>query len=116
VTSWRRREDLGQRTVERRQREDAAPRLRAEIPSLTRLSLAVQERPGPAPGHVRHIMVDSAAALFLVPCAASGCQGFHDLTSAIMRELRRASDRFEGDTGCDACGCVLHHVATAEYR
>ena len=34
--------------------------------------------------------MESTAALFVVPCSASGCpSGAHDLTSAIMPELRR---------------------------
>jgi hypothetical protein len=33
-----------------------------------------------------------------------------------MRELHRGAVHFEGDTGCDACGCVLSLVGTAEYR
>jgi hypothetical protein len=116
-----RRKELAQHVVERRRREDEAPRLLAEVPSLTRLSLAVQERAengsGLGGGHIRRVVVEHAAALFEVPCSAGGCDGgVHDLTSGVMRELRRGTARFEDDTGCDRCGCVLHHLASAEYR
>jgi hypothetical protein len=117
----RRKGELAQHVADRRRREDEAPRLQAEVPQLARLSLAVGERPAgvldPGAGHIRRVVVDSAAALFLVPCTAGGCQGgAHDLTSVVMRELRRGATHFEGDTSCDGCACVLTHVGTAEYR
>jgi hypothetical protein len=121
MISRSRRRELAQHVVDRRRREDDAPRLLAEVPALARLSLAVEERAengfGLGGGHIRRIVVEHAAALFEVPCSASGCDGgVHDLSAGVMRELRRGTARFEGDTGCDRCGCVLHHVANAEYR
>jgi hypothetical protein len=116
-----RRRELAQHLADRRRREDEAPRLLAEVPALSRLSLAVEERAesGFAIGssHTRRVVVEHAAARFEVPCSAGGCDGgVHDLTSGVMLELHRGSARFESDTRCDRCGCVLHHVATAEYR
>jgi hypothetical protein len=92
-----------------------------EIPRLARLSLSLGERGegGSTPGsaHIRRVVVESTAAIFLMPCGAPGCpSGAHDITAAVMPELRRGSTRFEGETGCDACGCVLSHVGSAEYR
>jgi hypothetical protein len=115
-----RRKELAQNVVERRRREDEAPRLSAEVPSLARLSLAIDERGEAgfalAPGHVRRVIVERAAALFELSCAAGGCDGgAHDATSAIMRELRRGSQRFEGEVSCDRCKCVVRYVASAEY-
>ena len=115
------RKELPQHVVDRRRREDEAPRLLAEVPSLTRLSLAVEERAESGfslgSGHIRRIVVEHAAARFEVPCSAGNCDGgVHDLTSGVMRELRRGTVRFEGDTSCDRCGCVLHHAASAEHR
>ncbi len=116
-----RRRELAQHVADRRRREDEAPRLHAEVPSLTRLSLAVEERAESGftigSGHTRRVVVEHAAARFEVPCSAGGCDGgVHDLTRGVMHELHQRSARFESDTPCDRCGCVLHHVATAEYR
>ena len=61
--------------------------------------------------------MESASAVFLVPCAAPGCQGgVHDLTPSVLPDLRKGATRFEGEAGCSACGCVLAYVGTAEYR
>ena len=121
MISRSRRKELAQHVADRRRREDEAPRLLAEVPALARLSLTVEERAengfSLGSGHIRRIVVETAAARFEVPCSAGSCDGgVHNLTSGVMRELHRASTLFEGDTGCDRCGCVLHHVAKAEYR
>lgn len=106
--------------AERRRREDASPRLLAEVPELTGLSLAIEEhRPSGGlvdAGHTRRIVVQSAPALFVVPCTVSSCHGQHDVTQSILRELRRRAARFEGEASCDECGCSLRYVATATYR
>jgi len=121
MLSRSRRRELAQHVADRRRREDEAPRLLAEVPALTRLSFAVAERAESGftigSGHTRRIVVEHAAARFEVPCSAGGCDGgVHDLTSGVMHELHRGSARFESDIRCDRCGCVLHHVAVAEYR
>jgi hypothetical protein len=110
-----------QNAADRRRREDDAPRLQVEVPHLARLSLSLGERGAdghdPASAHIRRVVVESAAALFLVPCSAPGCpSGAHDLTAAIMPELLRGSTRFEGETGCNACGCVMSYVGNVGYR
>ncbi|APR74719.1 Hypothetical protein A7982_00065 [Minicystis rosea] len=120
MLSHKRKSERAQQAADRRRREDEAPRLRAEVPNLTRLSLVIVERTaggvGSGPEHIRRIVVERASALFVVPCSASGCNGgVHDITPLVLRELRRNAARFEGETGCDGCGCVLSHVGSAEY-
>jgi hypothetical protein len=121
MISRNKRRELAQHVVDRRRREDGAPRLLAEVPALVRLSLAVEERAGGVPcagaGHTRRIVVEQAAALFEVPCGASSCDGgMHDLTAPVMRELRRGAKGFEGSADCDRCACSLRYVGSAEYR
>jgi hypothetical protein len=118
--------EAAERAVERRRREDAAPRLIQEVPRLLSLSLEIDERrAGAASGicHTRRIVVANAPALFMLPCADSGCQdGGHDLTRIIMPRLRDGAVRFEGEHPCDGqvgpgrCPSVLHFVAVATYR
>jgi hypothetical protein len=117
----KRRAEVAQQFADRRRREDEAPRLHDEVPRLAILALTIDEhRPGgvaPSAGHIRRVVVDRAPALFVVPCSAPGCEGgVHDLTYAVMRELRLGAVHFEGESGCDGCECVLRHVGTAEYR
>ncbi|MFT3773459.1 MAG: hypothetical protein QM820_49415 [Minicystis sp.] len=121
MLSRKRRTEAAQISADRRRREDEAPRLHDEVPQLVSLSLTVDERrPGigsSGTGHIRRVVVERAPALFVMPCSAPGCEGgVHDLTSTVMRDLRRGATRFEGDTGCDSCACELHHGATAAYR
>lgn len=120
MLSRRRRSEIAQEFADRRRREDEAPRLSEEVPRLANLALTVDERrPGipPSAGHIRRVVVARAPALFVVRCSAPGCEsGIHDLTSSVMRELRRGAVSFEGDSGCNECACTLCHVAVAEYR
>jgi hypothetical protein len=121
MSQRRKRGEVAQNVADRRRREDDAPRLQVEVPRLARLSLSLGERGAggrdPGSAHIRRVVMESAAALFLVPCSAPGCpSGAHDLTTAIMPELLGGSTRFEGETGCDACGCVMSHLGDAEYR
>jgi hypothetical protein len=116
-----------QRYAERKEREDKAPRLRDEVPSLTRLDLAIEER-APAetvsrPRHVRRIVVERAPALFLVPCGDPRCEeGGHDVTVDVMRALRSGRSKFEGQDECHGsvgpvrCARILCFEATAEYE
>lgn len=127
-----------QRAAARRQREDAAPRLVAEIPRLTALALKFVERRVKAGGgtqstdavpHVRRVVVQHAPALFDVPCTSRGCQdGGHDLTRAILQALAAGERRGEGEvafSGSDACSgydaagqrceLELHYDATATF-
>jgi hypothetical protein len=116
-----------QRSAERRERENQAPRLSAEVPRLLNLKLEVEERlndsPVAEPKHVKRVVVEHAPALFLLPCGDSRCdQGGHDVTHAIMRCLKNGEQAFDGDDSCHGstggapCNRTLHYHATAEYK
>ena len=117
--------DAARRTAERRRREDEAPRLKAEVPSLSRLDLEMSERRGSVTvsTHVKRVVVASAPALFEIACSDRSCkEGGHDLTYTIMRALRSQETRFEGEDECRGrvgtapCGCVMRFVATAVFE
>jgi hypothetical protein len=124
---WRQDREVTRRTAERRQREDEAPRLAETIPELLGLRLEVLEHSSsishPEHTHVRHVVVASAPALFVMPCHDTQCKdGGHDLTQEILAALRRRNARFEGEDVCrgtvGSAGCsrVLGYVAVATYQ
>jgi hypothetical protein len=124
---WRYDREVTRRTAERRQREDEAPRLAATIPTLQGLRLEVLERTSsvshPEHTHVRHVVVASAPALFVMPCHDTHCKdGGHDLTQEILAGLRGGTGRFEGKDACHGmigtvgCSRVLGYVAVATYQ
>jgi hypothetical protein len=117
-----------QRYAERRQQEDAAPRLTTQVPALKSLCLAIEERSGtwtsPDPGgsHVRHIVVSTAPALFLITCHDPVCrEGGHDVTPSVMRALRAGQasfageDRCRGQVGSADCQRSIRYVGSATY-
>lgn len=120
----RRMTPAAERFAERRRRENDAPKLRALVPSLQSLKVVIEERTGVgSTRHVKHVVLESAPALFLVPCGDPRCaDGEHDLTMSLMRalEARRTSfqghDECAGTLGTALCARVLHFDATAEYR
>jgi hypothetical protein len=122
--NFRKNSPAAQRFAERRRREDDAPRLGAEVPKLVSLRLEVDERGGSsAPKYIRRIVVDTAPALFFLPCGDPRCvDGGHDVTDMVMRSLRSRLPSFEGTNECmgsvgsGVCARVLHFEATAEYR
>jgi hypothetical protein len=127
MQSRSRNSEAAQRFAERRRREDEAPRLRDRVPSLASLRIEVQERRGTAnagdPKHVRLVVVDSAPALFVLPCGDHACRdGGHDVTDTVLRHLASRDARFEledtchGSVGNAFCGSVMHLVLTATYR
>ena len=83
---YRRNSPAEQRFTERRRREDEAPKLLAEVPTLSSLQIEVEERSGV--GHtkyLRRVLVDRAPAMFLVPCCDPRCtDGEHDLTELAL--------------------------------
>jgi hypothetical protein len=122
----RRYSEAAERFAERRRREDEAPRLRTRVPNLASLRLEVEEKRATAVAvesrHVRHI-VDSAPALFVLPCGDPACKdGGHDVTAMILRGLLSGSDRFEvedvclGEIGSARCGRIIKVTAIATYR
>ena len=124
---WGQNRDVTRRTAERRQREDEAPRLAAAVPKLEKLRLEVLERSSsisrPEHSHVRHVVVASAPALFVLPCHDTHCKdGGHDLTREILAALRSGKERFEGEDVCSGmignagCSRILGYVAVASYQ
>ncbi|RLB45180.1 MAG: hypothetical protein DRI90_28735 [Deltaproteobacteria bacterium] len=69
--------EAASRFEERRSRENDAPRLRDRIPQLQSLRLELSEyRQGgtsPMGRHTRHIVVERAPALFIIPCGDHNC-------------------------------------------
>jgi hypothetical protein len=119
--------EVVQRTAERRQREDEAPRLAATVPALQGLRLEVLEHSPniahPDLTHVRHVVVANAPALFVMPCHDKDCkEGGHDLTREILAGLQRRNARFQGEDACRGtvgsanCSRVLGYVAVATYQ
>ena len=121
---YRRNTVASERFAERRRRENEAPKLRAQVPTLTSLKLLIEEQNGVgSTKHVRHVMIDSAPALFLVPCGDPRCaDGEHDLTTTVLRALDTRKTSFQGDDDCTGsvgmgyCARVIHFNGTAEYR
>lgn len=118
--------EAAQRFAERRRREDEAPRLAAEVPKLTELKLEICERSGgnlvAEPTHIRRVVVESAPALFFVPCGDPRCKdGGHEVTHIVMNALRSGDARFEGEDVCSGsqgsghCARVMHFIGHATY-
>jgi hypothetical protein len=127
MVSYRKTSPAALRSAERRQREDEAPRLGGEVPELESLKLSIEERSVgsalSAPKHVRHIVVATAPALFLVACGDPRCiDGGHDITHEVMSALRAQRETFEGEHECrgmlgpSPCTRVIAFSADAIYR
>ncbi len=128
--NWEQRgHGAAQRFAERRQREQESPRLAVLIPALESLKLTVEERRGtwpsatPEGSHVRHVVVPTAPALFVITCHDPECrEGGHDVTTLVMRALRAREPRFEGKNQCYGhvgsadCQRTIRFVGTAAYR
>jgi hypothetical protein len=121
---FRRNNPAEQRFTERRRREDEAPKLCAEVPTLSSLQIAIEERSGVGQTkYLRRVLVDRAPAMFLIPCGDPRCtDGEHDLTSAVMGALRarqttfRVQDHCHGSIGSSECPREVQLNGTAEYR
>jgi len=123
----RRNNEASERHAQRRRREDEAPRLIATVPNLVSLKLQLQESKADVTvaetGHIRHVVVAHAPLLFDMPCRDPACKdGGHDLTNAIVRELKAGKTQFEGEDACRGyvndgpCERVLRYSATATYK
>jgi hypothetical protein len=127
VNNNRRHGEAAQRFAERRSREDEASRLSQELPRLRTLSLEIEERTGSGivgtePRHIRRIVVENAAALFIVSCGDPRCKdGGHEITHSVMSALRAGQTRFEGEDACAGsqgsgqCERVMRYVGIATY-
>jgi hypothetical protein len=123
----RKQSEAAIRYAERKRREDEAPRLSSEVPSLKSLRLEIEERSGGSlvaePVHVKLIVVAHAPALFFLPCGDSRCRdGGHDVTHSVLRSLQSKDTQFEGQDVCSGsqgsgqCSRVLHYIAIATYE
>lgn len=126
TASWNNRRIKGERSV-RWQREDAAPRLAAEVPELLTLSLQLrnctEEAALPGRSRTQHVIVERAAALFEVACVEPKCEsGGFDVTSDVLHALRHRKETLEGTANCGGsvgqgyCRCTLVYVMKATYR
>ena len=119
--------EAASRLEDRRRREAEAPRLATAVPTLEKLRLECSERNAnivrPEHSHTRHVVVQSAPALFVLPCHDSRCKdGGHDLTVRILAALKSKKERFEGEDAChgvvgsSSCSRVLDYVGVATYQ
>jgi hypothetical protein len=112
------------RSSERKEREDAAPRLRDSVPLLVSLHIDMVEQTGTSTSsHRKHVVVASAAALLEIPCGDKACRdGGHDITADVMRGLRQQKTQMsgehacEGQTGSASCSRTLQYQTTAVFR
>lgn len=114
------------RREERWQREDAAHRLLEDVPSLSSLSIEIQDRSGdpaqPPTNYVRRVHLPGAPAHFEIPCSDRKCEnGGYDITSDILEGLRSGKPVFEGTVSClgslpeHACTRSLHWTVRATF-
>jgi hypothetical protein len=126
MSMYDRSREASQRFADRRKREDEAPRLREEFPSLRTLRLEVEEQRGTSTvaetKHVRIVIIDRAPALFILPCGDSDCrEGGHDVTTEVLDRLRNGVKAFTVEDKCFgnvrdvACGRIVRVHATATY-
>ena len=112
------------RFEERRRREDEAPRLHDQVPSLVSLRIELEDREGVIAEnkYTRRVVIERAPALFLVPCGDLRCSGSeHDLTSDVIVALRSGMTSFHGEDACRGslplgeCPRVLRFEGVATY-
>ncbi len=121
----RRQTEASRIAIERRERENAARRLREVVPELAHLKLYIEEKRTGSEvidvTHTRLIVIDRAPALFEIGCSDRNCTGNHDLTGQVLRALRAHVPSFEGSDCCHgeskdgSCCRELHFRAEANY-
>jgi len=112
-------------TMERRRREDAAPRLRDQVEDLESLRLRFEdvrlEGRTRAISYSKPIAVATAPACFDIRCMEVRCNGRHDLTAPVLRALREAKISFVGSSDCNGmigdvpCDHTLAYTCEAKY-
>ncbi len=124
---YHRNSEALERRRERQEREDSAPRLSIEVPTLRTLRMTISYYRGDVavqPGHTRLVVVQRAPALFVVTCADKDCKnGGHDITDSVMRALRAGQKSFTGSAPCNGelgsagarCSSELRYEAEATY-
>lgn len=107
-----------QRSADYRRREDEAPRLAAEVPTLTNLRIEVTEHgANGTTKHVKLVVVARAPALFVVGCGQAAClEGGHDITSEVMSALRSRRTEYRGESSCGGTTGSAPCTRTISYR
>lgn len=107
-----------QRSAERRQREDDAPRLSAQVPALTSARIEVVEKvPNGTTRYVKQIVVARAPALFVLACGDHDCQdGGHDITHHVIAALRSQQTHFESTSTCEGMTGTAPCARSVTYR
>ena len=111
------------RREDRQRYEAGATRLRKEVPALSALRISILELGVLVRHkHMKHVMVGSAPALFILDCGDELCEGGgHDVTSSVMYSLRALRTEFTGQhacggtVGCSPCRRSIEFRAFAEY-
>ncbi len=94
------------RARERREKNDAAKRIKEIVPNLATMKLQVSEKPIKADAdkaitHIKHVIVDRAPARFELPCCDHKCDGSHDFTEFVLEGLQKKEASF---SSTDPCG------------
>lgn len=113
-----------QRSADRRQREDDAPRLKNVFPHVASLRIAVTEESSAGKTkHIKHIIVERAPALFVLACGDDRCtEGGHDVTSEVLHILRARLRSGDGESVCPGtigsapCNRRVQHEVSATYK
>ena len=124
--SRQRNPEVAKRIADRRQREQDAPRLLQETPELRSLFIELKEagqgNGNPESFHIRRFHLETAPALFLVPCGDPKCDGGgHDITGEVLAGLRGRRTRIEGQDACAGgagetlCTRTLYYAAVATF-
>ena len=121
----RRDVEAAKRTAARRLAEDEAERLAEVVPDLETLKLEIEERDPTNSNnnvsYIRHIVVERAPAVFLLPCTDRKCDGGHDLTQRIIKALKQQKTEFKGQDECGGtaqegdCPRKMSFTASATY-
>ena len=122
----RRNPDALLRSRARKEKDDAAERLRQFQPKLKALKLEISEIPNGGDGkepvaYLKHVMVDHAPARFELPCHNHKCDGAHNFTRALLHGLKAGEPRIEGSDRCGGttkegeCPYEMTFVAHATY-
>ncbi len=122
----RRDMEAAKRTAARRLQEDEADRLAEVVPELATLKLEVEEKDARNANndvsYIRHIVVQRAPAVFLLPCTDRKCDGGHDFTQAILKALKQGKKSFKGEDACGGqaqdgeCPRTMLFIASATYK
>lgn len=114
------------RTAERLERETDVKPLLSETPELRSLFIEIAESNRqdtmPSVPYIRRFVLDSALALFWVPCGDPRCEGGgHDITLDVLAGLRARRERVEGEDFCNGevggalCSRKVKFAAIATY-